>query len=247
MYDVVQEGDIVSKIENAVARAESIAADNSHGYDQNDRWGNPNYDCSGLVIDCLEKSGIPVKTNGATYTGNIRKVFIKTGFKDVIKSVNVKTGSELKRGDVLLAEGKHVAFYCGNGKLVHASINENGKTTGGKSGDQTGKEICVRSYYNKPWTSVLRYTGENVTGETGTGGSTYMFSVGLIKKGSKGPDVLLFQKIAKANGDYTGTLDSDYGSKCAEACKKIQKRNQPGAGEIDGECGEKTWPYVLGL
>ena len=42
----------VSKIENAVARAEAIALDDSHGYDQVDRWGNPNYDCSGLVIRC---------------------------------------------------------------------------------------------------------------------------------------------------------------------------------------------------
>ena len=40
----------VSKIENAVARAEAIALDDSHGYDQVDRWGKPNYDCSGLVI-----------------------------------------------------------------------------------------------------------------------------------------------------------------------------------------------------
>ena len=140
-----------------------------------------------------------------------------------------------------------MAFYCGSGKLVHASINENGKTTGGKSGDQTGKEICVRSYYNKPWTSVLRYAGESVTGGTVTGGSTYMFDVGLIKKGSKGAEVLLFEKITKATGDYTGSLDSDYGSKCVEACKKIQERNQPGSGAIDGECGPKTWPYVLGL
>ena len=42
----------VSKIENAVARAETIALDDSRGYDQVDRWGNPNYDCSGLVIRC---------------------------------------------------------------------------------------------------------------------------------------------------------------------------------------------------
>jgi hypothetical protein len=28
-----------------------------------------------------------------------------------------------------------------------------------------GKEICIRSYYNKPWTYILRYTGS-------TGGST---------------------------------------------------------------------------
>lgn len=236
----------MSKIENAVARAEAIARDDSHGYDQVDRWGNPNYDCSGLVIRCCQEAGIPVKTNGATYTGNIRSVFLKTGFKDVIKQVNVKTGAGLKRGDVLLGKG-HVAFYCGNGKLVHASINEKGKTTGGKSGDQTGKEVCIRSYYNKPWTSVLRYAEENTSGSTVAGGSKYMFEVDLIKMGSEGPEVLLFQKCAKATGDYTGKLDREYGPLCEKACKAIQERNQPGAGVVDGECGVKTWPYVLGL
>lgn len=153
------EEDTMSNIENAVSLAEQIANDDTHGYDQVDRWGNPNYDCSGLVISCLEKSGIPVKTNGATYTGNMYDVFIKTGFKDVIKDVNLETGKGMIRGDVLLKTNSHTAFYCGDGKLVHASINEKGTVTGGKSGDQTGKEICIRSYYNKPWNHVLRYKG----------------------------------------------------------------------------------------
>ena len=149
----------VSKIENAVTMAETIALDDTHGYDQVDRWGNPNYDCSGLVINCLENAGIPAKQKGATYTGNMPEVLPNIGFKNVIASVNLSTGSGMKRGDVLLGNG-HTAFYCGNGKLVHASVNEKGTTTGGKSGDQTGREICIRSYYNKPWKYVYRYTGE---------------------------------------------------------------------------------------
>ena len=30
-------------------------------------------------------------------------------------------------------------------KIGHASIDENGKITGGKAGDQTGKEVCIRN------------------------------------------------------------------------------------------------------
>lgn len=41
-------------------------------------------------------------------------------------------------------------------KIGHASIDENGKITGGVAGDQTGKEICTRDWYNKPWISVIR-------------------------------------------------------------------------------------------
>ena len=40
--------------------------------------------------------------------------------------------------------------------IGHASIDENGKAKGGLAGDQTGKEVCTRSWYDKEWDSVLR-------------------------------------------------------------------------------------------
>lgn len=46
--------------------------------------------------------------------------------------------------------------------IVHASINENGKVSGGTQGDQTGKEVCIRTWYSKPWTYVLRLKDEKV-------------------------------------------------------------------------------------
>lgn len=41
-------------------------------------------------------------------------------------------------------------------KIGHASIDENGRTKNGQAGDQTNKEICIRSWYSKPWSFVLR-------------------------------------------------------------------------------------------
>lgn len=41
-------------------------------------------------------------------------------------------------------------------KIGHASIDENKKIKGGASGDQTGGEVCTRTWYNKPWDFVLR-------------------------------------------------------------------------------------------
>ena len=145
-----------SRIDKAVQWALAIAADNSHGYDQDNRWG-PDYDCSSLVISAFENAGIPVKTNGATYTGDMKKVFLITD-SECIKNVDLSTGEGLRYGDVLLKEGHHTAISLGNGYIVHASINEKGKIEGGQTGDQTGGEICVRDYYNKPWNAVLRYT-----------------------------------------------------------------------------------------
>ena len=147
----------MNKVELSVSYAERIALDDKHGYDQVDRWGYPNFDCSGLVITALEQAGIPAKTCGATYTGNMYNSLIKAGMKDVTALVNLKTCEGMKRGDVLLNREHHTAFYLGNKQVVHASINEKGGIVGGKSGDQTGKEICIRSYYNYPWTDVLRY------------------------------------------------------------------------------------------
>ena len=43
-------------------------------------------------------------------------------------------------------------------KIGHASIDENGKASGGKPGDQTGKEIIVQNWYLRQggWTLVFR-------------------------------------------------------------------------------------------
>lgn len=41
-------------------------------------------------------------------------------------------------------------------KIGHASIDENGKAAGGAAGDQTGCEVCIRSYYKNTWDAVMR-------------------------------------------------------------------------------------------
>lgn len=144
------------KINKAVSWAVGIAKDNTHGYDQINRWGK-NYDCSSLVISAYERAGVKVKTAGATYTGNMYNAFIKCGFKDVTSKVNKATGARLVKGDVLLNHQNHTAMMIDAKNLVQASINEKGGIYGGKSGDQTGKEIHTRRYYNYPWNCVLRY------------------------------------------------------------------------------------------
>ena len=41
-------------------------------------------------------------------------------------------------------------------RIGHASIDENGKATGGAAGDQNGKEVLIRDWYSKPWNVLLR-------------------------------------------------------------------------------------------
>lgn len=154
-------------IEKAVTWAIRIAQNPDHGYDQTKRWG-PDYDCSSLLISAWEQAGVKVKEAGATYTGNMRSAFLRCGFEDVTAEINLKTGAGLQRGDIMLNTQHHTAMSIGSGRIVHASINENGKAAGGRTGDQTGREICVRSYYkySKGWDKVLRYVGSGKKEET---------------------------------------------------------------------------------
>lgn len=109
--------------EVAVQWAIGIAADDSHGYDQDFRWG-PDYDCSSFVIQAFENAGFGVMEAGATYTGNMRSCFLACGFQVLYDFSN------LQRGDVFLNEADHTALYIGNEQLVQASINEFGGTRG---------------------------------------------------------------------------------------------------------------------
>ena len=236
----------MSKAEQAISQMEAWAADNSHGYDQGNRWG-PDYDCSSAVISAWELAGVPVKTNGATYTGNMRGVFLRCGFEDVTGRVDLATGTGLQRGDVLLNIQHHTAMYCGNGQEVEASINENGGVTGGMTGDQTGREFLVRPYRNYPWDCVLRYTGENVpemdTPEKARPTYYYLVKLPLLKQGMEDGAVATVQQLLAAEGYYTGDYDGIFG----EMTKRAVMAYQADAGlETDGEVGGKTWAKLLG-
>ena len=47
-------------------------------------------------------------------------------------------------------------------KIGHSSKDERGKASGGQSGDQTGKEVCTRSWYNGSWGFVARARDANI-------------------------------------------------------------------------------------
>ena len=233
----------MSATEKAITQMEAWANDLSHGYDQANRWG-PDYDCSSAVISAWELAGVPVKTYGATYTGNMRGVFLRCGFEDVTASVDLSTGAGLQRGDVLLNIQHHTAMYCGNGMEVEASINETGGVTGGMTGDQTGREFLVRPYRNYPWDCVLRYTGDEAVSTPEKNKPTYYYAVKLplLKKGMEDEAVATVQQLLAARGYYTGDCDGIFG----ELTKRAVMAYQADAGlETDGEVGGKTWGKLI--
>jgi hypothetical protein len=150
-------------IQDAVKLIKTACKQWSLGYDQFNRLDfrdGGETDCSALVILVCEQTGLLPrndirKSKGATYTGNMRAQFTKRGWR-VLSNLSL---SELQPGDVLLADGHHTAMFVGNRKLAQASIDERGQITGGALGNRTGRETVVRSYYDRPWSCVLRFQG----------------------------------------------------------------------------------------
>ena len=233
----------MGKIENAVNMAIAIANDNTHGYSQANRWGNPDYDCSALVIDVWTKCGVDVKSHGATYTGNMTQAFLQSGFR----KVNPVTES-LQAGDVLINVKNHAAMYIGNGKLVQATIAENG-TIYGSPGDQTGTEIGIFPYYDYPWDWVLRYDGDN---ENAPVIDNYYISYSdadcvktdmpQINRGDYGSAVAALQAALKYHGFYRGNIDGVWGYETDTAFLDFQKKHGL---EIDGICGCLSWNELM--
>lgn len=226
----------MSVVDAALSWARGIASDESHGYDQTNRWGT-DYDCSSFVISAYKAAGVPLT---CTYTGNMRGDMLRCGFADVTESVNLATGAGLRAGDVLLNYKHHTALALGGGQIVQASINERGTTTGGQPGDQTGREIYERTYYNYPWDCVLRYTGDSGLADDSTPAAApaywYNVSLPLLKPGMTHETVYAVQTLLGCA--QTGTMDVD----TIAAVKTFQTL----AGlDADGEVGGLTWAALL--
>lgn len=218
----------MGKIETATQWMINLANNPKHGYDQTNRWG-PDYDCSSAVISAWQAAGVAVKSKGASYTGNMKSVFLSCGFKDVRSSINLSNGSGLKRGDVLLNTATHTAMYIGNGQILHASINENGATTGGKTGDQTGKEICIRSYYNKNWDCILRYMDDDSSVTPPPSGNIY------IRQGQTAAN-----KFVGAGLTITGARDAATKKAGIKVLQKAMNLDYGAGLSVDGIWGPAT-------
>lgn len=148
----------------------SIAADDTHGYSQEARDGNPDYDCSSFVAYALKNAGYNVSVFS---TIDEPDVLVAAGFTKLSYQ-----GTDLKKGDILWRrnnESGHTEIYIGNGRTVGAH-----KDYDGLAGDSTGEEICKKDLTDD-WMFVFR--PPNVKGGTdmwySDWGTTYSGGMGI--------------------------------------------------------------------
>nr|DAW20212.1 MAG TPA: N acetylmuramidase [Caudoviricetes sp.] len=218
----------MSKVDTYTNYMIAIANDDSHGYSQINRNGNPDFDCSSLVGHALSKAGFNVNPNSTTR--NLYEQLKRCGF--------TTCNEPWEKGDIHLAVGHHVCVSSDSEHIVHASIDEKGTTKGRKAGDQTGKEICIRKYYipSYGWSYHLRYN------ETSKGSASY--NMDLLKRGSKNNDVTVFEILLSKLGFYSGSIDTTYGKVCESACRNFQTKYGL---TVDGQCGKNTWNKLFSL
>ncbi len=147
-------------------------ANGNYGYSQgtgkkDGRWSGEthepgNFDCSSFCGVVALKGGFVKRAvlAGTFYTGNFVSKLTKTGMYTAISARGLSLAqlkAKCKEGDFLLGPG-HVVYCLGNGKCVSFEADERGKSTGGKPGDQTGKEGRIRSIYarSRGWTHIVR-------------------------------------------------------------------------------------------
>lgn len=237
----------MTKPEAAVKWAVNTANDQSHGYSQQSRWGNPDYDCSSFAISAYKAAGVPIDTSKVYHTGTMSGLK-NYGFKDVTNKVNLNTGNGLQPGDILYwhkgnangTEG-HTAIYIGNGQIAHAR----GQSYGSPAPGDQGTEIAVCPYYRWNWQHVLRYTGtEAATNATVTDKNTVKtpstakkrYSVNttlpIVKYGDIGRAVKVWQTIIGVEAD------GEFGRNTLAATLQFQRASGL---EDDGEVGSYTW------
>ncbi len=142
--------------------ARKICKDDRHGYNNTSgfRTGDPDYACSSFVAGAYRYAGLNIPAN--VYTAQMKRIFKAVGFKDVTEQVDLRTGEGLKIGDVVLAPGKHTEIVVRRDHRLAGARGcpNSGKPQNGRPGDQTGREISVRKYYDDGWSICLRYVGD---------------------------------------------------------------------------------------
>ena len=203
----------------AAAFAVTAVRDWSLGYSQGDertdiRDGG-SADCSSLVAAAVNagygNAAAWAPLPATSWTGTLRAALTALGWRTLPPQFPAL-------GDVLLAEGSHVAMaVADDGTLAEAWIDENDDIVGGRPGDQTGQETRLKNYAEHPdtlmgaWTHLLRPPATQAAPTTRAAAPT----APAASAGKPGPllgvDISNYQagiSLAAVNPDFTIVMAS---------------------------------------
>ena len=232
----------------------AIADDDSHGYSQIHRNGDPDYDCSSFIWYALKQAGFDVGSY-AFATPSMPSVLQAAGFE----MFDINSGTQLEPGDILLRDG-HTEIYIGDGKTVGAHADENGGIVGPQGGDQgiAGLgfgEISVIPLDISAWTWGFRppkdYVSQHSSSSDASGsqGAVEFGPDGLLKEQASELGQKIINKLFAIPGQQNGGqqhidwgIDDDIDKlSTAEAVWVIHRLEGPGFGQTgDGYAGADT-------
>lgn len=145
-------GVFMGRVEKFIEFVREWCEDNSHGYNQSNRWG-PDCDCSSLMYMSANAAGYDVPT-GVGYTGTMIRDFTLAGWSAVPFDGNLY---DCEPGCIALNVENHTEAFVDWGTFGGAHIDEHGCISGGTPGDQTGNEvsICPAYVYSEGWDYIL--------------------------------------------------------------------------------------------
>ena len=203
----------MEKIEKLIATVQNKVNDKRYYYSQN-RENKFATDCSWLLITSLQEIGIP--TNGATYTGDMCKELVATGYFNLITFNSTK----LQRGDILVkhisGSNGHTVLYIGNNEILEACNKK------------YGLRRC--KYYANGYQYILRLK-EAITVTT----------MKQITKGDKCIEVAMLQLFLNKYEGNKLIIDGDYGIRTSDCVRTFQAKYSL---EVDNIVGEKTWTKI---
>lgn len=91
----------------------------------------------------------------------IKECGYMTSITETFVCISIIDKNGLTKYDGILSGAKSVPSASAT-LISNCGSDENGKINGGNAGDQTGKEWCIRNWYSRPWTCVLRHPDKDV-------------------------------------------------------------------------------------
>lgn len=160
--------------EHIASFAEAVALDDSHGYSQARRTGNPDYDCSSLVYYAVTKgAGVNLGQPYPFATPSMKSVLTRSGFTHLSWSGNPKDAvNQLKRGDIIVNPSTHTEVYVGGGLFAGARHATPQGIEDGNPGDQgkgAKQEIGISSGISTNLYDVYRYSGDTTNTNSDSG------------------------------------------------------------------------------